>query len=125
MNKYNHWIGKLFSKFNGGVNYAVTFGQTTYFSCDESIVPVWWHRHEDKHKEQYAKDGWIKFLSWYILQLLIKGYLNIDYEIEARQAAIPYGGPVIKSNNNPIGMILLGIFSAFIALIILGIKYGK
>ena len=85
MNKYNHWLGKLFGFFNARKNYAVTFGQTAYFSCSQSQVSDVWQKHEDVHKEQYKRDGWFKFLSRYIWQLITKGYTNIDYEIEARE----------------------------------------
>ena len=84
-NKYNHWLGKLFGAFNRSSYYAVTLGQTTYYSCDKSYVDKdsVWMKHEDVHKEQFKKDGWIKFLTRYIWQLITKGYKNIDYEIEA------------------------------------------
>lgn len=97
MDKFNHWIGKLFLWFNRktSTEYAVTFGQTTYYSCSTSLVPVWWKVHEDEHKKQYKKDGWAKFLIRYLWQSWTKGYLNIDYEIEARKAALPFGGPKV------------------------------
>jgi hypothetical protein len=92
MDKFDHWLGKLFGSFNGDPKYAVTFGQTTYFSVPEREVAIWWHVHEDTHKKQYTKDGWFKFLRRYIWQLITKGYLNIDYEIEARTNASKFGG---------------------------------
>ena len=67
--------------------YAVTLGQTAYYTCDESKVSGHWRAHEDQHKVQWAKEGKIKFLSRYIWQLITKGYSNIDYEIEARAVA--------------------------------------
>ena len=93
MDKYNHWLGKLFGYFNNETHYAVTFGQTSYFSVAQSMVVNWWQVHEDTHKKQYARDGWIKFLTRYIWQLYKKGYYNIDYEIEARTEAAKFGGP--------------------------------
>lgn len=89
MNKYNHWLAKIFWFFNGrhGVGYAVTLGQTVYFSCVESLVTPQWHIHEDEHKLQWARDGKIKFLSRYLWQLITRGYMNIDYEVEARASA--------------------------------------
>lgn len=89
MDKYNHWLGKLFGFVNRSNAYAVTFGQTTYYSCSKERVDQSpkWRIHEDVHKEQYREDGWIKFLSRYIWQLLTKGYKNIDYEVEARERA--------------------------------------
>ena len=95
MDKYNHWLGKLFGKLNKSTKYAITLGQTSYFSCNESLVSNWWRVHEDTHKLQFAKDGYIKFLSRYIFQLITKGYLYIDYEIEARTAAALKGGPTV------------------------------
>jgi hypothetical protein len=88
MSKYNHWLAKIFWFFNGrkGVGYAVTIGQTAYFSCDKSLVTKQWQAHEDCHKNQWARDGKVKFLSRYVWQLLTKGYSNIDYEVEARAA---------------------------------------
>jgi hypothetical protein len=102
MDKYNHWIGKIFGFFNNSKEYAVTFGQTTYYSCDKFIVDKapWWKVHEDEHKKQYTTDGWFVFLYRYIWQGLTKGYLSIDYEIEARNVAIPFSGPNI-TNLNP------------------------
>lgn len=98
MNKYNHWIGKLFGFFNHSDHYAVTFGQTTYFSCDKSVVDActgdYWMVHENCHKAQYARDGWLKFLFRYCWQGIMYGYMAIDYEIEARTAAAETGyGP--------------------------------
>lgn len=95
MDKYSHWIGKLFAKINKCNGYAVTFGQTTYFSVSDDQVMQWWHVHENTHKLQYREDGWIKFLIRYIYQGITKGYLAIDYEIEARTAAFPFGGPPV------------------------------
>ena len=92
MNKYNHWLGKLFGFFNNNPRYAVTFGQTTYYSVPEYTVSPYWSVHEDTHKFQYARDGWIKFISRYIWQAITKGYKNIDYEKEARAASVNYGG---------------------------------
>jgi hypothetical protein len=87
MDKYNHWLGKFFGRLNKQELYAVTFGQTAYYSCSIDLVGAGWRAHEDKHKEQYARDGWVKFLTRYIWQRITKGYENIDYEKEAMQAA--------------------------------------
>jgi hypothetical protein len=92
MDQYNSKLAKLFGLFNGESLYAVTIGQTAYYSCDESLVHPAWRAHENQHKVQWARDGKIKFLSRYIWQLITKGYENIDYEIEARAA-------VNKQNN--------------------------
>lgn len=85
--KYNHWLAKFISLFQPYRYYAITLGQITYYSCDKADIDSSWRAHEDKHKEQFARDGWIKFLSRYIYQAITKGYYNIDYEIEAFEAA--------------------------------------
>jgi hypothetical protein len=88
VNKYNSIIAKLFQPLPWKGDWAVTIGQTSYFSCCEDKVYFQWHKHEDKHKEQWAKDGTLRFIIRYIWQNFTKGYLNIDYEIEARKAEV-------------------------------------
>ena len=87
MNFYSHWLGRLFSLiFNSGRPYAVTLGQTTYYSCPSKQVGIRWETHEDCHKMQWRRDGKLKFASRYLWQWMTKGYDKIDYEIEARKA---------------------------------------
>lgn len=89
MERYDHWIGKVFKFVFASSKdgyYGVTLGQTTYYSCPEADVTARSHRHEDKHKEQWRRDGCVKFLIRYVWQYFTKGYANIDYEIEARKA---------------------------------------
>lgn len=89
MDKYEHWIGKLAKfLFSKGDAYAITLGQTTYFSCYAYQVGERWHKHEDKHKRQWEEDGKMRFAFRYIYQWLTKGYDKIDYEIEARKAEL-------------------------------------
>ena len=86
MDKYNHWLGRLFSLiFYNGKPYAVTLGQTTYYSCPSKQVGIRWETHETTHRAQWKRDGW-KFLPRYLWQWMTKGYDKIDYEIEARKA---------------------------------------
>lgn len=87
MDKYEHWLGRLFGKINGKENYAVTFGQVSYYSVPKEKVGLGWRVHEDTHKKQYKEDGWIWFLTRYIFQLIVHGYQDIDYEVEARNQA--------------------------------------
>lgn len=87
MDKYNSKIAKIFGYFNKQHLYAITIGQTAYYSCDESLVHSKWRAHENQHKIQWARDGKLKFLFRYLYQLLKIGYTKIDYEIEAREAA--------------------------------------
>jgi len=87
--KFNHWIGKLFRTLfaDKGSEYAVTLGQTTYYSCDKDRVlrnPKW-VRHENKHKEQWRRLGW-KFLPLYLWYQVRYGYDHNPLEVEAREA---------------------------------------
>lgn len=90
---YNSKIAKCFS-FNDQP-WAVTFGQITFFSCNESLVSDKWHKHEEEHRKQFKREGFFKFLYKYIKEFYSnkqKGmnswhaYWNILYEIEARKA---------------------------------------
>lgn len=88
--KYNHWIAKVVLSLNrrrGWKECAITIGQTAYFSCDESQVSDAWHRHEDEHKQQWKRDGWIWFTTRYLFWSAIYGYDNNPYEIAAEKAA--------------------------------------
>ena len=86
MDKYNHWLGKFVGKLNGSTRYAITIGQTAYFSVPEAEVSAWWHRQEDEHKRQWRDEGRIKFLCTYIYYQCKYGYTNNPYEIAARKA---------------------------------------
>lgn len=90
MDKYNSWIGKLVGKFNSSDNFAITIGQTTYYSSDEQYVKTRpnWQRHEDCHKRQWAKYGRIRFAVLYLYYSARYGYWNNPFEVEARAAEI-------------------------------------
>ena len=89
--KYNQsWVMALAK--NGEKQWAVTIGQTTYYSCPEMFVTDKWRAHEDKHKEQYRRIGFFGFLVEYAKQISKYGYENAPLEIEARQAATDYKG---------------------------------
>lgn len=87
MDKYNQkWV--LVMCLWLSPKWAMTLGQTTFYSESEVYVKTrpHWVRHEQKHKEQWAKEGW-KFLLKYIYFSCRYGYKNNPYEIEAREAA--------------------------------------
>jgi hypothetical protein len=88
MDKYNHWIAKIFGKLNRSNSYAVTFGQTAYYSVSEEEVlkSPKWIKHENRHKEQYAEYGFFKFLVKYIYYSIRYGYEDNPFEIDARKA---------------------------------------
>jgi|GEM_PF-3255813 len=87
MDRYNcKWV-MAFAPNNASDN-AITLGQTTYYSESEEYVksrPLW-QAHENKHKEQWKKEGRFKFAIKYLWYQLTKGYERNPYEIEARLA---------------------------------------
>lgn len=66
--------------------WAVTIGQTTYYSVPKNQVGAAWQRHEDKHKEQWRRDGVLKFAIKYLWYQLRYGYQDNPYEVEAKAA---------------------------------------
>jgi len=86
---YNSKIAKLFGKLNGSKRYAVTFGQTAYYSVSKEEVEESpsWIAHENAHKEQYAEEGFCKFLAKYLYYSAKHGYRNNPYEVAAREVA--------------------------------------
>lgn len=68
--------------------YAVTISKTcTLYSTPEATVGTAWRAHEDCHKAQIAKLGWLKFMCLYFKYSLAVGYTNNPFEVEARAAA--------------------------------------
>lgn len=89
MDKYNHWLGKFLAWINRAEHYAITLGQTVYYSCSKETVDSnpWWRAHENQHKVQWRRDGYLRFATRYIWYNLTKGYATNPYEIEANQVA--------------------------------------
>lgn len=90
------WFPALLQGGRFDALYAVTFRQTTWWTVGTDMISDAWRRHEDCHKAQYARDGWFLFTRRYIWQWLAgifkyrsitQAYLNVSYEVEARQAA--------------------------------------
>jgi type II secretory pathway component PulM len=83
--KYNSTFAKLMGWINGAkTGFAVTVGQTTYYSVDQNLVGIRWRAHEERHKKQFAEKGTIVFLCTYFWYLITKGYKNNPYEVDAR-----------------------------------------
>jgi len=83
MDKYNQiWVAKLFNK----PRWAITIGQVTFYSVPYLDVNHAWERHENKHKEQWKREGLIKFAVKYLWYQIRYGYQNNPFEIEAREA---------------------------------------
>jgi hypothetical protein len=86
MDKYNSFISRLFQPIPWKNEWAITLGQTTYFSCDSNLVDVKWHEHENEHKKQWKEDGSIKFICNYIWWNITRGYYKNPYEVDANNA---------------------------------------
>jgi len=89
------WFPALFSGRRCPVRWAVTFGQTTWWTVGEAEVDPAWRWHADCRKRQFARDGKLRFLCRYLgewftgifkYRILAQAYLCISYEVEARQA---------------------------------------
>jgi hypothetical protein len=79
-NKYNQkWVAKLINK----EKWAITLGQTTYYSCPRYEVSREWEWHEDYHKKQWKDAGAIKFVLIYLWYTLRYGYSHNPYEMAA------------------------------------------
>lgn len=85
MNHYNSKLAKLVGRLNGQQAWAITLGQTTYYSVSKKLVTPEWCRHEDRHKAQYREEGTFKFIVKYLWYLVRYGYYNNPYEIDARR----------------------------------------
>lgn len=90
--KYNHWLPRLIKWWKNypcgkGNDWAITLGQTAYYSCGPDKINDWWRAHEDYHKYQWIREGYIKYFFQYIWYLWKYGYENHPWEIEANNAA--------------------------------------
>ena len=97
--KYNckvvGWLGRRKGCPNG---YAITIGQTTYYSVSSLQVagdPTW-RRHEDRHKWQWKEEGFLRFLVMYLWYSFTLGYDLNPYELDAREAEKRVGSPLKK-----------------------------
>ena len=80
--KYNcRWVKAFALK---GEDWAITIGQTSYFSCPPERVSNRWHKHEDFHKAQWRFESW--FLFKYLWYSAVFGYEKNPFEIAARKA---------------------------------------
>lgn len=85
--KYNcEWVDHLRpSGWRDG--WAITIGQTTYYSVPLNAVDDRWLAHEQKHKQQWRTEGYFKFAIKYLWYHFTRGYEKNPYEIEARAYA--------------------------------------
>lgn len=82
---YNSKLAKLIGKINGYGLYAITTSKNCCrYSCSEISVDRKWRAHEETHKEQFRKLGWIKFVLSYMIESIKYGYDGNRFELEAR-----------------------------------------
>jgi hypothetical protein len=87
--KENSWIAKMGAKKLGTTQVALTIRNTIYLHNTKRadfLRNKAWVRHEVEHVLQYKKAGTIWFLLKYLYEGLVKGYTNISYEVQARNA---------------------------------------
>ena len=68
---------------------AMVIGDTIHLhntSGKEFLEDKRWLKHELKHLEQYRQHGLFGFLWKYMLESIRRGYHNIRFEVEAREA---------------------------------------
>jgi hypothetical protein len=87
MDIYNSKFPLLFALGNAKT-WAVTIGQTTWYSVPKDQVSDEWRKHEDEHKRQWREEGRLKFAVKYLWYQARLGYKDNPYEIEARQKEI-------------------------------------
>ena len=86
--KENAWQAKLAAKKLGHTSAAIVFGRTIYlYNVDKTnfIKNQSWLKHEIAHVNQYEELGLIKFILFYLIESMIKGYANNRFEVEARK----------------------------------------
>lgn len=69
----------------GRKDWSITIGQRTWYSVPKEQVDDAWRRHEDWHKHQWKRDGYLVFAFKYLWYQLVYGYERNPYEIEARK----------------------------------------
>jgi hypothetical protein len=83
----NSFPGYIASKILKSKNAAIVIGSTIYLhrtSFPDFVENKKWLLHELKHVEQYETEGILLFLWKYIRYVVMYGYTNNPYEIEAR-----------------------------------------
>lgn len=70
------------------INWAITLGQVTFYSCPKEQVTDPWHKHEDYHKRQWKQYWYIGFAVLYLYELWQNGYWNNRFEVEARRESL-------------------------------------
>jgi hypothetical protein len=83
MDRYNcEWPLMLAPK--DAPKWAITLGQTTYYTVSKEHVDPAWRRHEAEHKKQWRREGW-KFPFKYLWYQFRYGYQKNPYEVCANE----------------------------------------
>ena len=85
MDIYNSKLAKFIGWTQNESLYAITTSENTCrYSCPELLVDIKWRNHEEIHKAQYARLGWVRFITKYLIESIKNGYTNNKFEVEAR-----------------------------------------
>ena len=84
MDVYNSKFA-LWFKQGDAKDWAITLGPITFYSVPFIKVDKKWRSHEDFHKLQWKKYWYVGFAILYLWELLIHGYKNNKFELEAQE----------------------------------------
>ena len=87
--KENSRIAKLAAKKLHAANVAIVIGKTIYLhnaTRQEFLQNERWLKHELCHVRQFEHYGFLNFITRYLWESFIKGYINNRFEVEARKA---------------------------------------
>jgi hypothetical protein len=82
---YKSKVARLLKFIKGENEYAITTSKNCCrYSCQENEVSPKWRKHEETHKAQFSRLGWVNFIFQYCIESIRHGYKNNKFEIEAR-----------------------------------------
>jgi len=84
--KFEHWFMKWLSKYTY-LAAGMTLGQTAYYPCKEEDVPLFLREHENAHKTQFARYGFVGYMVRWWYYAWKYGYQKNPLEIEASKIA--------------------------------------
>ena len=85
----NSWIAKLAARKLRSKSVAIVIGKTIHLyniSKEDFLKDKRWVKHEICHINQFKKYGLLSFIIMYLWEILMQGYYNNKYEVEARNA---------------------------------------
>lgn len=87
--KENSWVAKIAAAKMKADKVAIVIGNTIHLhqtTRTEFLSNSEWVCHELKHVIQYRQNGFIGFISKYLLNWMKNGYYNNKFEVEARES---------------------------------------